>query len=307
MKIRGACVIVAIVFVALGLASTLRAEAQTDSKLKSLTLGLVFHGPPEPVVKRFRPFVEYLGRKVVPGRKAKSVVTVAPTVAQLTKLLEQKRVDFYLESPYPTYLINRSSHATILLRRWKGGVSDYRSLIVTNKASRIARLEDLRGKIVAFEDAGSTSGYFLPKLLLFKRGFSVVEKAALEVKVPEAEIGYIFAATEKNIVNLIVQEKVAAGAISSDDYDGLDEKTKASLSILAESESLPRHLLSVHRKLSKPVVMSLKETLLGMHRDSEGLRILGQTDDTTKFDTLPGGEVTFRRTVMELYRPRGGN
>ena len=49
-----------------------------------------------------------------------------------------------------------------------------------------------------------------------------------------------------------------------------------------------------------------KEILLGMHQDEAAKKILQQTDNTTKFDLLPGGEETVRRKLVELYRPRGG-
>ena len=71
-------------------------------------------------------------------------------------------------------------------------MSEYRGVIFTNKASRITRVEDLLGKMIAFEDPGSTSGYFLPKLLLFEKRFRVVEKPDLSAKVLGGEIGYIF-------------------------------------------------------------------------------------------------------------------
>lgn len=41
-----------------------------------------------------------------------------------------------------------------------------------------------------------------------------------------------------------------------------------------------------------------------MHQDDDGRKILRQTDNTTKFDLLPGGEVTVRRKLFELFRPR---
>jgi phosphonate transport system substrate-binding protein len=104
----------------------------------------------------------------------------------------------------------------------------------------------------------------------------------------------------------VLQQKVAAGAISNDDYASLDETSKASLSILVESRSLPRHLVSVRRNLSEAVVKRLKEILLSMDQDDEGQKILRQTDNTTKFDMLPGGEEEFRRKLINLYRPRGG-
>ena len=290
----------------LPLATCLGAEAQSkqEPSRKGLTLGVVLQGSRDAVKEHFGPFVNYLARKLSPAGDAKGMVIVAPTAGQMIKLLEEKQVDFYMESPYPTYLINRLGAARLLLRRWKGGIAEYRSLIFTNKESGITRLEDLRGKIIAFEDPGSTSGYFLPKLFLLKKGFSVVEKAGREAKVSANEIGYIFADTDKNMVNLVVQKKLAAGAFSNDDFSHVDNTTKASISILGETESMPRHLVSVRKDLPEPVVKRLKEVLLSMHQDKEGQHILEKADNTTKFDSLPGGEERVRRKLVELYRQR---
>ena len=109
----------------------------------------------------------------------------------------------------------------------------------------------------------------------------------------------------KNIVNLVMQEKVAAGAFSNDDRANLDEKVKPLISILGESESVPRHLVSVRKDLPEPVRLGLEQILLSMHRDEEGQTILRKTDNTTKFDSLPGGEEAVRRKLVELYCLRG--
>jgi phosphonate transport system substrate-binding protein len=302
------CVSIALIVAALLLTVGLQAEAQTKQTInaKTLTLGVVFQDPRQPLKEHFQPLVDYAARKLTPMGETKGMVIVAPTPAQMTKLLEEKRVDFYMESPYPTYLINRLGAAKLLVRRWKGGMAEYRSLIFTSKESRIARLEDLRGKIIAFEDVGSTSGYFLPKLFLLKKGFSLAEKVNPTAKVSPGEIGYIFADTDKNIVNLVIQEKVAAGAFSNDDLASLDDKVKQLISILGESELVPRHLVSVRKDLPETVRLNLKEVLLGMDREEQGQAILRKIDNTTKFDSLPGGEESVRRKLVELYRPRGG-
>jgi phosphonate transport system substrate-binding protein len=293
-------------FVATLLLAIVSAEAQTKQTLttKPLTLGVVFQDTREPLEEHFRPMVDYAAGKLSPTGETKGMVIVAPTSGQMMKLLEEKRVDFYMESPYSTYLINRLGAARLLLRRWKGGLGEYRSLIFTSKESQVKRLEDLRGKIIAFEDPGSTSGYFLPKLFLLKKGFSVVEKPAVGAKVSATEIGYVFANTDKNMVNLVLQNKVAAGAFSNDDYASINDVNKAALSILSESESVPRHLVSVRKDLPEPLVNRLKEILLSMDQNEEGQKILRQVDGTTKFDLLPGGEEMVRRKLVELYRPR---
>jgi phosphonate transport system substrate-binding protein len=287
--------------------ASLRAQNQAKEApaAKTLTLGLVFQGNAEPVKEHFRPFVDYTTRKLFPASNAKGIVVIAPTAPQLTKMLEEKKVDFYMESPYPTYLINRLGAARVLLRRWKGGLAEYHSLIFSSKDGAIARLEDLRGKIIAFEDAGSTSGYFLPKLFLLKKGFPVNEKPTLQATVKSKEIGYIFAGTSKNIVNLVLQKKTAAGAISNDDVTNLNDERRSALRILAETEPVPRHLVSVRKDLPDPLVNRLKDVLVAMNQDEEGQKILQQTDNTTKFDSLPGGPETVGRQLTDIYRPRG--
>ena len=307
MEKQSYCLAIALWVATLLLTAVLKADAQTqpDTSIKTLTLGAVFQDPRAPVEEHFRPLAAYAARKLSPSGETQGTVVVASSAAQMIKLLEEKRVDFYMESPHPTYVINRLGAAALLLRRWKGGIAEYRSLIFTGKERGIARLDELRGKIIAFEDAGSTSGYFLPKLFLLKKGFTVVEKTGLGAKVAAGEIGYTFAGTEKNVVNLVLQKKVAGGAFSNDDYASLDENNKAAISILGESESMPRHLVSVRKDLSEPVKKRLKEILLNMHQDDEGQKVLRLTDNTTKFDALPGGEESVRRKLVELFRPRG--
>jgi len=94
---------------------------------------------------------------------------------------------------------------------------------------------------------------------------------------------------------------VAAGAISDDDYAGLDEKRKSEMVILAHTEKLPRHLLSVRTDLAPQIVGQLNDLLVAMHDDPDGQRILKKTDQTTKFDPLPGGEAALRKRLLDSF------
>ena len=292
-------------FLAMTLAGDAAEKAPQPLNVKSLTMGLVFQNLNEPVPEPLREFVGYVARKLSSTPVIAGTVMVAPSALQLVKLLEEKRVDFYMESPHATYLINRLGSATLLLRRWKGGMGEYRSIIFASKENGLARVEELRGKMIAFEDAGSTSGYFMPKLLLLNKRLMLTEKPGLDAKVSAKEIGYIFAGSDKNILNFVLAKKVAAGAFSNDDYAGAGEKEKAAIAVLAETTSMPRHLVSIRKDLPQPVAKRLKEILLAMHEDAEGRAILQRADNTTRFDLLPGGEESMRKKLVELFRPRG--
>jgi phosphonate transport system substrate-binding protein len=267
-------------------------------------LGLVSGTSQKEIEAHFQNFVRYVTRKLGSGPDTEGKVVIVPTPLQMAKLLEEKKIDFYLESPYPTYLINKQGAAVLLLRRWKSGMAEYRGLIFSKKDSETNRLEQLRGKMIAFEDPGSTSGYFLPKVLLLKKGFMLSEKSRPDAKVDPKEIGYIFASTDVNVVNSVLSKRVAAGAFSDDDYGALDGSRKADIIILAQTDLFPRHLVSVRKDLDPTVKNRLKEILLSMHQDDEGRSIMQQTDNTTKFDLLPGGEEMVRRKLVETFRRR---
>jgi phosphate/phosphite/phosphonate ABC transporter binding protein len=284
------------------------AVGQTPGKAeaKTITLGIVAPMNQKEVEEHFRDFVRYVARKLSSAPAIEGRIVVAPTQSGLANLLAEQKVDFYMESPYPTYLINNVYGAgNLLLRRWKGGMAEYYALIFTKRNSETKRLEDLRGKIIAFEDPGSTSGHFLPKFLLSRLGFKLVEKSRIEPNVSADEVGYLFAYSQDKLVDLVLTKQVAAAAFSNDDYATLGKRKKSDIRILAETERLPRHLVSVRKDLDPALVNRLEKILLSMHQDPEGRQILQRTDGTTKFDALPGGELAMRQRLLDTFYSPG--
>ena len=281
-----------------------RAVGQTRAgvEAKTITLGIVAETNQKEIEERFRDFVRYLGRKLSSTSKIEGKIVLAPTQSRLANLLSERKADFYMESPHPTYMINSVYGAgKLLLRRWKGGMADYHASIFTTRNGETKRLEDLKGKIIAFEDPESTSGYFLPRLFLTKRGFKLLPKTQIGPNVPRGEVGYIFAYSQDKLVDLVLTKQVAAGAFSNDDYTTLHDSKRSDITILAETASLPRHLVSVRKNLAPVLVKGLEKALLSMHQDLEGRSILQKADRTTKFDALPGGELAISQRLLDVY------
>jgi phosphonate transport system substrate-binding protein len=284
------------------LGSGASAQTQRGLEAKTITLGMIAEVNQKEVQAHFRDFVRYIGRKMSASSKMEGNVMIASTQSRLASMLTERRADFYMESPYPTYSINHVYGAgKLLLRRWKGGMADYHALIFTRADGETKRLEDLKGKIIAFEDPESTSGHFLPKLFLTRKGFTLSGIARTDANVPPGEIGYVFAGSQDKLMDLVLTKKVAAGAFSNDDYAALDQSKKSVLTVLGETASLPRHLVSVRKNLAPSMVKGLEKVLLSMHQDPEGKSILQKADGTTKFDALPGGESAISRRLLETY------
>jgi len=302
-KIRRLPLIIAIAMLAS--LSIPAAKSWAQSAAKTITLGIVSKRPQAQIEAEFRDFIRYVARKYSkPSSAVEGKVAAAANVWQLAKLLEEDKVDFYMDSPYPTYLINRQGVAIPLLRRWKGGEPEYRSIVFAKKDAETVRLEDLRGSMIALEDPGSTSGYFLPKLFFVTKGLKLAEKTSLDAAVAPNEVGYIFTYSAAKIAELVLSRKVAAGAFSNEDYARLDAKRKAETVLFGETENFPRHFVSIRKNLDPAAANRLQETLVLMHEDPEGRKILQKIDNTTKFDFAPGGEAAVRFKLQEVFGPQ---
>jgi phosphonate transport system substrate-binding protein len=291
-----------IVFLALlALSQSVSAQTRSD-EVKSLRLGLISDNDPSAVQEHFREFVRFVARRLSDRLENNASVLIAPTIFDMAKLLEQQRVDFYMESPYATYLINYVHDAgKTLLRRWKGGQAEYQGLIITKRDGGIKQLSDLRGKTMVFEDPGSTSGYLLPKIFLSRRGFKLIEKRDYDPFASPDEIVYFFARSQWRLLQSLLTGQAAAAAMSDEDYAGLDKREKAEIVVLGQTEKLPRHLLSVRSDFPRVWVNNLEKVLLSMHEDEDGRRVLSRMDQTTKFDRIPGGEETLRKKLLEVF------
>ena len=284
-------------------AASAAGQAPERVKVQTVSLGIVSGINQSLIADHFSDFVRYVAGKLGSAADVEGKVVIAPTPFELARLIEQKKVDFYMESPYPTYLVNDvQGVAKLMLRRWKGGMAEYRSLIFTKKSGEINRLEDLRGKVLVFENPESTSGHFLPKHFLTRKGFKFIDKSRFDPYASPTDIGYLFAGSQEKVVDWVLTKKAAAGAFSDDDYARLDEKKRSDIIILAETERLPRHLVSVRKGFSPVLTDRLEKILLSMHENDQGRKILKNTDDTTKFDLLPEGDAGLRRRLSEIFQ-----
>ncbi|MGE5301869.1 MAG: phosphate/phosphite/phosphonate ABC transporter substrate-binding protein [Alphaproteobacteria bacterium] len=285
-----------------GLFAANAAAAAETAKVQTLSLGLISEINRGLIADHFSDFVRCVAGKLTSNQDVAGKVVIASTPFELARLIEQRQVDFYMESPYPTHLINNvHSVAKLLLRRWKGGMAEYRSLIFTRRNGEINRLEDLKGKVFAFEDPASTSGYFLPHAYLTRKGFKFTDKNRFDPYASPTDIRYLFAYSQEQLVNWVLGSKAEAGAFSDDDYAHLEKQERSGIAILAQTEPLPRHLVSVRKDFSPVLTDRLKQILLSMHENDQGRRILKKTDDTTKFDLLPEGDAGLRRRLAEIF------
>jgi phosphonate transport system substrate-binding protein len=95
---------------------------------------------------------------------------VASDYAGVIEALRSKRVDLAFVHPVGYVLANREAGCQILVRDVWQGKTAYTARFYVRKDHGIQRVEDLRGKTVAFVDPASSSGYIYPMVLLIRQG-----------------------------------------------------------------------------------------------------------------------------------------
>jgi phosphonate transport system substrate-binding protein len=230
-----------------------------------LTLGLIPEQNVFDQVARYKPLQDYIAGKTRMDVK----LTILPRYGNIIEQFTQRKLDGAFWGSFTGAMAIKKLGVEPIARPWLlDGSSTYRGMIFVQKSSKIRNVADMRGKTVAFVEKATTAGYIFPIAYFRENGVADIEgyfkeyyftgshdAAIRAVLNGEAEIG-----TAKNtILNLVARK---------------DPRVNRDLIVLAESPRVPSNGLGVGKNLKREIKTQLKNILLGMDRDGEGLAIL---------------------------------
>lgn len=281
---------------------------QDISKKKTLTIGRAT----DDVItqqKKIEPIITYLvSRLKDTGIERGDVVLAGDNkVLNLIKLVKEGKIDIILESPLIATLLKVEADAVPILTVWRKGVGEYNSLLFVRKDSGIQKIEDLKGKLVAFKDPGSNSGYFLPQIGLKAKGLEMIELSSFNSIVPKDKVGYVFAGSELNISSWVFYKKAAAGALSNLAWvspKDVPQSYKKDFKIIYESPKTPEFIVLVRPGLPKRLVERIKEEFLMMDKSEAGREAL-KSYEFDKFVEPDDGSWNFMTEIEKQLRVSG--
>lgn len=265
-----------------------------------ITIGDIGDDPSD-VIEAFQPLADYLAANLGEYGIGVGEVRVAPDIETMTQLVASGEIDIYFDSPYPALLVSEGSGASPILRRWKEGVEEYHSVIFALAERDLETLEDLQGHVIAFDEVFSTSGYMLPLAHMVEAGLTAVELPDVDTEVANDEVGYVFSGDDENAVQWVLSGRVDAAVVDSGVFAEIPEETRDQLVVLAETESLPRHMAIVSPTISEEVRDAIHDILLAMDESEEGQAVLLAFEETAQFDEFPGGADAALGRMRELY------
>ncbi|MBW4536090.1 MAG: phosphate/phosphite/phosphonate ABC transporter substrate-binding protein [Pleurocapsa minor HA4230-MV1] len=175
-----------------------------QTSIDKLSVGVVSYGENEKSLQQYQDFQEYL------GTQQNSLIELEPAYNEVRALnqISGKKWDLVFAPPgLAAIAITQYNYEPLVPLE---GKDQSRSVIVTKQDSIVKSRQDLAAQTIALGQKGSATGYYLPIFNLYGLNFKKV----------------LFASTPKDILQLLDQNQITAGALSLEDFNLLKQDYK---------------------------------------------------------------------------------
>ena len=245
-----------------GLATTLAlpSRAPADVGLEKVVIALKPDKNPEQMLQERKTLSDFLARKL--GKPVEVIVPLSSSV--IIEGFANGTVDLGYLSATDMVVVQKKNAGQILLAGEIDGHNWYQSYWLALKEKPYSKVEDLRGKPVAFASKTSTSGYLIPIYDLKRKGL-------LTKPDPEAFFGagnLFYGTGYVSAVERVLNGQAEAAAVS---YYVLDKdkhltiEQRAKLKKVTEQGPVPTHVIAVRSSISDPDRETLRKALETMN------------------------------------------
>jgi len=242
-------------------------DAQTKSAKDQtvLTIGLIPERNIFKQIERYEPLAGYLSKKIGQNITLKVLTRYGNIIDNFVSL----NLDAAFFGSF-TYALAHAKLGVEPIARPVNpdGSSTYYGLIFIRKDSGIKNIKDMQGKRFAFVDRATTAGYLLPLAYFKTHGVEDYKTFFKET---------YFAGTHQYAIYDVLNKKAEIGAAKNTMFYRLaakDRRLLDELVFLARSPDVPENGLAVRKDIDNAIKLKLKQALINMHADPEGIDIL---------------------------------
>ncbi len=199
------------------------------------------------MVQKFTPLCKFLSSKM--GEPV--TLQVGSDYDETENELAQGKIQAAYLGPVGAVKDNQKNRAVIpIVKVVKKGSPFYKSYVIAPKNSPVQSVADLKGKVFAFGDKGSTSSYLVPKYILSKSGIKLTDLK-----------DHLLTGSHSNVVRAVLSGKAAAGGVK----ESVALKNQDKLKFLEISKPIPNFPICVNIKsLSKAKAKKMQKFLLSL-------------------------------------------
>jgi phosphonate transport system substrate-binding protein len=257
-----------LLLIALAAALALSTPARAEVGLQKVVVALKPDKDPDQMLQERKRLSDFLSKKL--GRPVEVIVPLSSSV--IIEGFANGTVDLGYLSATDMVVAQKKNAGQILLAGEIDGRNSYQSYWLALKEKPYSKVEDLKGKAVAFASKTSTSGYLIPVWDLKRKGL-------LTKPDPEEFFGkgnLFYGTGYVSAVERVLNGQAEAAAVSYyvlDKDKHLTVEQRAKLKKLAEQGPVPTHVIALRSSISESDREMLRKALETMNeKENEQLR-----------------------------------
>ncbi|MGD6833610.1 phosphate/phosphite/phosphonate ABC transporter substrate-binding protein [Sutcliffiella halmapala] len=268
-----------------------------ESKPEKIVMGFVPSQESDTIADTVKPLADRLGEELdieVEGR-------VMTDYTALIEAMGSNEVHVGFIPAFGYVLANEQYGAEVILKSIRYGSGTYKAQYIVRADSGIESLADLEGKIWAYPDAASTSGFLFPAAQLMDE-FDIESAQDLQTNFFKESLQ----AGAHDTAAVAVYEGDADVATTFDDvrtgleeeYPDIMEKTK----ILGYTEEIPNDTISVTKELDDELVQQIKDAFLSFNDDEEMIEIMNEVYSWDEISEATDEEYQIVKDTYEKFK-----
>lgn len=250
---------------------------------------------------RHRPLAAYLTRKL--GTKVR--FTILSRYGDVLDRFMSRKMDGAFFGVFTSALAMEQLDAEPIVHPVNpDGSSGVQSYIFVRKDSNIASVADMKGKRIAFVDRATVTGYLYALAFFRERGVQDLKSYFRDIS---------FTGSHGSTIYAVLDGRSDIGTAKSKIFNQLVKKDpgiKEELLVIAKSREFPDTTLFLRKDLPQVKRMQIRDILLGMEKDADGLEVLKKLEakmfvGAKKSDFLPCFEIAQKAgIVVKTYKYR---
>jgi phosphonate transport system substrate-binding protein len=230
--------------------------------------------------------------RLIAGRvQRRALLAQRKTYAEINEMVERREVDVAFVCSAPYVAGKAKFGMELLVVPVTHGEKVYHSYTLVHRDSALNSFDDLRGKVFAFTDPLSNTGWLVPKYMLALRG-----------ETPQSFFAdFYYAYSHDNAIRAVADGMADGAAVDSLIWDYLhetDPTNTARTRIVGVSPPYGVPPVVVHPDLDPDLKRRLRRVFLALHEDQEAQSILR----ALRIDRFAEGEDAAYDSIREMRR-----
>ncbi len=238
-------------------------HALSEEIQKPIRFGVLSIAPPARIYAKWQPFVKYVSSLL--GREIQIVVPRG--FKKMKAAASEGKVDFFYVNSHVFYRLKKAGKAigVAQMENIRGSIVSTSDIFVRSD-SGIKKVEQLKGKSIAFVSPMGAGGYLAPRAYLYDQGVKT-----------KSETKEVFTKNLSNSIHKVLLGEINAGTMCGVNYKLMSKKVDTGeLRVIGHSAPYPENVIAARSTIDKTLLNKFKKIVLSMPQSKAGQKVLAQ-------------------------------